>query len=262
MPTELTIRSDIGWSTPTHVYVKGHDLCRDLMGKVDFGDMAFLQVVGRLPNTRESIMFNALLVTLVEHGITPSAIATRMSVAGAPEAMQAAVAAGLTGLGSVFVGSMENAAHLLQTNLPASGERKDLLVCADTLVAHLRAEGMKVPGIGHALHRPVDPRAERLFEIAEVNGFSGKYVHFMRAISMSAQTASGKRLPVNATGAIAAIASELGIPWAIVRGIGIIARSVGLVGHVLEEFENPIARKIKAYVEEAASVHLHEPPAS
>jgi citrate synthase len=112
------IKSDIAWSTPDKIVIKGFDLCRDLMGKVSLGDMAFLELTDRLPTPAESAVFNALAIVLVEHGITPSVIAARMTLMGAPEAMQAAVGAGLAGLGSMFVGSMENAARLLQEALP------------------------------------------------------------------------------------------------------------------------------------------------
>src|SRR5690606_12312461 len=148
---------------------------------------------------------------------------------GAPEAMQAAVAAGLCGLGSVFVGSMETAARVLQEALPDPQADVDLHVLAKQALAKLRAEKQLVPGIGHTLHKPVDPRAPRLFEIAAENGYSGRYVQLMQLIADEAQAASGKTLPVNATGAIGAIASELGLPWRIIRGIGVFSRSIGLV---------------------------------
>lgn len=123
MAKRKQLRTDISWSTEDTITIKGLDLCRDIMGKVSLGDMAFLELTDRLPDERESRVFNALAVILVEHGMTPSAIVTRMTICGAPEAMQAAVAAGLNGLGSVFVGSMENAARLLQTALRIRRQR-------------------------------------------------------------------------------------------------------------------------------------------
>ena len=200
-------------------------------------------------------MFNTISVALVEHGMTPSAIAARLTLAGAPEAMQAAVAAGLNGLGSVFVGSMETAAKILQTNLPDPASEVDIDALARKIVTEMRADKRNIPGIGHHMHKPIDPRTTRLFELAQENGFNGPYVKLMTAIADEASRQSGKSLPVNATGAIAAIASELGIPWNIVRGIGVFARAIGLVGHVLEEIRNPMARDIKAMVEEEALAH-------
>ncbi len=255
MAKRKQLRTDISWSTEDTITIKGLDLCRDIMGKVSLGDMAFLELTDRLPDQRESRVFNALAVILVEHGMTPSAIVTRMTICGAPEAMQAAVAAGLNGLGSVFVGSMENAARLLQTAMPDPTADVDIPALASRIVEQERQHGRAIPGIGHHIHKPVDPRAPRLFEIASENGFAGPYVALMNAIAEQAGAALGKNLPVNATGAIAAVASELRIPWHIVRGIGVMARAIGLVAHVLEELRDPMAREIKAMVEEQATAH-------
>ena len=222
----------------------GYDLCRDLIGKVSLGDMGFLEIVGRLPNKNESEMFNALLVTLVEHGIVPSTLATRMTHAGAPESMQASVAAGLLGLGSVFVGSTENAARMLTDALPDPGKDVDLRALANGLVDDYRSARRILPGLGHPIHKPTDPRTRRLFLIARRTGFHGCYIELMKLISKRAQRVFDRELPINATGAIGAIACEMGIPWQACRGIGVMARAVGLVGHVLEESRQPIALEV------------------
>lgn len=258
MKDRKPLRSDIAWSTPERVFVRGYDLCADLLGKISLGDMAFLTFTDRLPNERESIVFNALAVTLVEHGTTPSALAARLTYAGAPEAMQAAVAAGIAGLGSTFVGSMENAARLLQESLKNAAQR-NIEELAQEIVRRYAKEAKKVPGLGHHFHKPVDPRAIRLFAIAEENGFGGTHIALMQALSRAAEAHMQKPLPVNATGAIAAIASELDIPWSIVRGIGVMARAIGLIGHLREEIARPMARQIKADVEaEVTAPHLEE----
>lgn len=251
-----SIRTDIAWSEVDRITVKGHDLCRDILGKLSLGDMAFLELTDRLPTPRESTMFNAIAVTLVEHGLTPSAVAARMTYTGAPEAMQAAVAAGLCGLGSVFVGSMETAARMLQEALPDPAADADLDALARGIVQRFRENRQIVPGIGHTLHKPIDPRTPRLFEIAAENGYDGPYVELMQLVAQHAAAAYGKSLPVNATGAIGAIASELRLPWGIVRGIGVFARAIGLVGHILEEMREPMAYEIKRRAEEEATAHL------
>jgi citrate synthase len=230
-----TIKSDLGWSTRERIVVRGKDLPGEILGTLNLGDMAFLELTGRVPNPRESRLFNAMAVTLVEHGITPSALAARMTFLGAPEAMQAAVAAGLCGLGSVFVGSMEGAAKLL-----SSGKTAQEIV----------AENKRIPGLGHHLHKPIDPRAVRLFELARETGFYGKHCALMEAIGKE------KGMVVNATGAIGALACELGLDWRAVRGIGVMARAVGLVGHLLEESREPMAEAIWHQVEAQATKHI------
>lgn len=231
------IRSELGWSTADRIVVRGMDLPGEILGHLNLGDMAFLELTGRTPNPKESKLFNAMVVTLVEHGVTPSALAARLTYLGAPEAMQAAVAAGLCGLGSVFVGSTEGCARLL---VESSG--KDAKTIA--------AENKRIPGLGHPIHKPVDPRTVRLFEIARETGFYGKYCALMEAIGKE------KNLVVNATGAIGALACELGLDWRAVRGLGVMARAVGLVGHLLEESRQPMAEEVWHRIEEEASRHL------
>jgi len=250
------IRSDIAWSTPDRIEVRGRSLPDDLLGKISLGDMAWLLIVGRTPTPQESTVFNAIAVTLVEHGITPSALVARLTYAGAPESLQAAVAAGLCGLGSVFVGSTEGTARMLYEALPPGTKGADLERIARETVSAFRERGQIIPGLGHPLHKPVDPRAPRLFQMAEDNGFSGDYIRLEQLICAEAERAAGKSLPVNATGAIGAICCELGLPWKIVRGVGVFARAIGLVGHILEESNNPMAVEIWQRVEDEATAHV------
>jgi citrate synthase len=233
------IRSDIGWSTVERIVVHGKDLPNEILGHLNLGDMAFLELTGRVPNERESKIFNAMVVTLVEHGITPSAMAARLTYLGAPEALQAAVAAGLLGLGSVFVGSMEGVARILSDAVATGKDAKAVL-----------AENRRMPGLGHPIHKPVDPRSVRLFELARETGFYGRYCELMEAI------AKEKNLTLNATGAIGALACELGLDWKIVKGLGVMARAIGLVGHILEETRRPMAEALWLRTEEEATRHL------
>lgn len=250
------VRSDIAYSTPDRIVVRGKDLPNEVLGHMNLGDFAYLQLTGKAATPQQSAMFNAILITLVEHGMTPSAIAARMTYAGAPESLQAAVAAGLCGLGSVFVGSMEGACRMLAEALPYGSTCDDLEKLAVDTVAAWRARGGALPGLGHPLHKPIDPRTPRLFELAARNGLSGDYVKLMQLIGAEAERVTGKSLPINATGAIGAICCEFGFPWRIVRGFGVMARAIGLVGHLLEEGERPMSFELWQRVEDEASAHL------
>ena len=245
----------MGWSTADRIVVRGHDLVDDLIGKVSLGDMAFLELKGRLPTPKESAVFNSLAVTLVEHGMTPSAIATRLTYFGAPESIQAAVAAGLLGIGDRFGGSIEEAARTLQEALAGTEPGADLHAVARQIVARYEERKRPIAGVGHPIHKLIDPRTPRLFEIATANGFSGRFVKLMKLISEEAEREHGRALTVNATGAIGAIASELDIPWQVSRGLAVMARAIGLVGHLQEEFQEPLAADIWSMVEEESSEH-------
>lgn len=235
------IKSDLAWSTPERITVRGKDLPGEILGTLNLGDMAWFELTGKLPSANESRMFNAMAVTLVEHGVTPSALVARLTFLGAPEAMQAAVAAGLCGLGSVFVGSMQDCAKLLFESIQSNKSASAVLV-----------ENKRIPGLGHPLHKPVDPRTVRLFQIARETGYYGKYCRLMEEI------AEAKKLTLNATGAIGALACELGLDWRAVRGIGVMARAVGLVGHLLEESRQPMAEAVWHQIESQASEHLRK----
>ena len=243
MRQKKPIRSEMGFSTADRIVVRGLDLVEDIVGKVSLGDMAWLEIKGALPTREQSVLFNALMVTMAEHGMTPNAIATRLTLLGAPEAMNAAVAAGLCGLGSVFAGTAEGSARILQQALKDTTER-DLPRIAERIVAQFRASRTLIPGLGHPVHKPIDPRTPRLFQLARENGHYGDYCELIQLIAKEAERVSGKVLPVNATGAIGAIASELGLDWRICRGIAVMGRAIGLVGHIAEELDNPIAREI------------------
>jgi citrate synthase len=251
----LSGRSKLGWSSSERIVVRGHDLV-DLIGHVSLGDMAFLELLGRLPNREESRVFNAIAITLVEHGLTPSAIATRMTLLGSPESLQGAVAAGILGLGDRYGGPIEEVARMLQEAL--AGDETDLRAIAHALVAQRRRSKRPIAGLGHPLHKPIDPRTPRLFEVAAENGFSGRYVELMQLVGEEATNAYGRSLPVNATGAIGAIGSELGIHWRVGRGLAVMARAIGLVAHVQEELEEPIATEIWERVEREMSARSGE----
>lgn len=242
-------RSQLGRSTADKIFVRGHDLAEELIGKVSLGDVAYLELTGRLPDQKESVMFNALAVTLVEHGLTPSTLAARLTYFGAPEALQGAVAAGLLGMGDRFGGSIEQAARMLQ-EAPGEGERQGV---ARDIVESYRARKAIVPGIGHPIHRTADPRTGRLFELAAETGFSGKHVELMELIAREATRVYGRDLPVNATGAIAAVASEMGLSWRVCRGLAVMARAIGLVAHVQEEMDEPMAPEIWSRAESESS---------
>jgi citrate synthase len=244
MKTRKPLRSEMGWSTAERIMVRGYDLPNELIGHIDLGGMAFLEIMGRRPTVQEAEVFNALLVTLVEHGMTPQAIATRLVNLAAPEALQAAVAAGLCGVGSVFAGGSEQTAKMLQDALrDHPGEDGPDVLAAKIVEAHL-ARKAAIPGIGHPVHKPIDPRTPVLFAIAERNGFRGRHVALLEAVCAEAERRMQRSLPINATGAIGAVLSELGFPWRICRGIVVISRAVGLVGHLAEEMRNPLAREI------------------
>lgn len=257
----MDVRSDICWSDTESVTVMGRDLCADLIGQMDFGSLAFLLLTEREPSAAEGALFNAALVSLTEHGITPNVLATRLTYLGAPESLQSAVAAGLLGLGSRFVGTIEGATKLLTDGVEALGglhaapSPEEITREAERIVETARRQQAHIPGIGHPIHTEGDPRTAALFAVVKRNGLASLPVELMTAVGAIASERSGRRLPVNVTGAIGASAVILGIDWRIARGLGVIARTVGLVGHLREELATPMATEVWYGVDEAATRH-------
>lgn len=230
--------TSLATSSPDDVTIRDKSLCRDLIGKVTFTEMTFFLVTGAMPSPAQTAVLDACLVTLTEHGLTPSAIATRLVYSSAPEAVQSAIAAGLLGVGSNFVGTVEGCAALLARMTSA----KDLAAEARAIAEEHRAEKRAIPGFGHPLHKPDDPRPPCIFRVAETHGIAGRHIEAVRALASAVDATYGKHITINATGAIAAALADCGIPIEIMRGIAVLARCAGLVAHVREEQQTPAMR--------------------
>ena len=229
------------------ITVRGADLVDELIGELSFTEMTYFAITGRRPTQAQTRILDAVLVTLMEHGLTPSAIAARMVYASTPESLQAGVSAGLLAVGSVFVGTMEGCAALIERILAApDGERAALEIAVE-----YRSARRPIPGFGHHMHKPDDPRTPKLFALAESQGVPGNHIAALRTLSAAVDERFGKHITVNATGAIGALLGEIEIPATVMRGIAVISRSAGLVAHIAEEQQTPSMRYMWDLIEEA-----------
>lgn len=229
----------ISHHTADAIYVRGANLVEELIGELTFSEMMYFQLTGARATPAQAKILDAVLVTLMEHGLTPSVIATRMVYDSCPEAVQAAVAAGLLAVGSTFVGTMEGCAANLEEILAApEGEQAR----ARAIAQRVRKAKQAIPGFGHPHHRPDDPRSPRLLAIAEQAGVPGRHTRALRLLAAEVDAAWGRHLTLNATGAIAALLGEIGVPQEVMRGIAVVSRAAGLVGHIREEQLEPAAR--------------------
>jgi citrate synthase len=240
--------TSIATSTADDVFIRDKSLCRELIGKVTFTELIYFQVLGKQPSAAQTVVLDACLVTLMEHGLTPSALATRLVYSSAEEAMQAAVAAGLLAVGSRFVGTTEGCGELLE-RIVLAGD--DGAAEAKRIALAFQAERKPIPGFGHPFHKPDDPRSPVLLALARQHGVAGAHVAAVLTLSTAIDAAFGKHLTLNATGAIAAVLGDAGVPRQILRGFALIARAAGLVGHVHEEQQKPAMRAIWEAGEEA-----------
>ena len=241
----------ISQAYPDRVEVRGRDLTGDLMGRVGFTAYFHLLLTGSEPTAEQREFLDLVLVALAEHGLMPSNVAARMTLAADPESLQGAVAAGILGAGPVLLGTSEECAKLLAGAIAAGRS-------AGEVARELHDVGARVPGFGHPVHRPVDPRAERILELADERGVSGPNVAFARELCDAVAETWGKPLPMNVSMPIAAVLLDLGFPVAAVKSVPILARTASLLAHLAEEQEQPLGFTLARAAEDA--VH-YEPDA-
>ena len=233
-----------GTSTATTVRVRGRDLVGELIGKYSFTEMLYFLTCDRMPDAVQVRLLDACLVTLMEHGLTPGAVIARLMADSVPEEPQVAIASGLLAIGSVYAGTTEScAALLLALETRIQGGAVD--AAADLAREHAQAK-RPVPGFGHGTHKPDDPRSVRLLQIAHEAGKAGRYVTLLETLGREVDTAFKRHITINATGAIAALLLEIGIPVAAMRAYSVVSRAGGLVGHLLEEQASHSGRAIWA----------------
>jgi citrate synthase len=242
--SELEFPTSLGTSTADQIMLMGEDLT-ELMGNVGFGELAFWLVALRRPTPSETRVFEAVLVALADHGFTPTAIAARLTYLSAPDSLQGALAAGLLGGGSRFLGVTEDCGGYLHAvldehdgDLPTDDAEWDALALA--AVRRTREQGRYVPGLGHPVHKVEDPRTPRLIAIAEEEGLHGPHLRLFEAIGRTHENVLGRRLPLNGAGVCGAALADLGLPVELLRGFALLARAAGLLGQLAEERRRPI----------------------
>jgi len=233
-------RTAICTSDEHTIVVRGHDLSKELIGKVSFVEHFFLLLTGRAPGAGEAAVLNATLVAIAEHGLVPSVQAARMTFAAAPDAMQGAVAAGILGCGSVVLGSSETAGRMY-AEIDAQVQRGVALGAAALAVMQgRRAAGQSIPGYGHPLHKARDERVGALFEVARAAGTDLRFIAIAEAVEAQMAAVLGKDLKLNVSGAIPAVLLGAGFPVQALKGVPILARTAGLIAHLCEELQDPI----------------------
>lgn len=239
------------------ITVRGRDLAGELMGRMSFTEALLLDIDGHEAASSKVRVVDAILVAIMEHGITPSTLAGRLILDGAPEALQGAVAGGLLATGSRFLGTIEQSAQAV-TDVCDEAARTgdDLVAAAESRVRSLRAAGHRVPGVGHNLHAATDPRVDVLLAVAEDAGVAGRGVEAFAALAGAASAAAERRLLPNAAGIIGALLVDLGYPPYQARGFALIARCAGLVAHCFDEQRRPLARDVWVSLHEQQSASV------
>lgn len=244
--------SHIAQAYPDRVEVRGLDLCTELMGKLSFTEYFHLLLTGRKPSAEQRYFLDLLLIAIAEHGMMPTNVAARMTLAADPGSLQGAVAAGILGCGPVLLGTAEECAKLLSEGVARAVRSGDPPVSvALALAEEIRASGSRLPGFGHPVHRPLDPRAERILELARERGAAGPHVALTECLRRAAVEVWGRPLTLNVSMPIAAVLLDLGFDSQTVKAIPILARTAGLLAHLAEEQQQPVGLLMAAHAEAA-----------
>ena len=259
-PPVPSFPTSLGTSSGTTITLLGQDLANDLMGNVSFGELSYWLITLRRPTPQQARLFEAVLLGLADHGFTPTAIAARLTYLSAPDAIQGALAAGILGGGSRFLGVTEDTGRFLADVLAAAAQDAGPLPAdeqgwdelARRAVADRAAAGRFVPGLGHPVHKEGDPRTPRIIGIARAEGLYGPHLALFEAIGRVHPEILGKRLPLNGAGVSGAALADLGLPVELLRGVVLLARCAGLLGHIAEEIRRPVADSIYRTVDRNA----------
>lgn len=248
MTTQPTYRTGLGTSDADSITLLGHDLASELLGKISFGELAYYLIAKKRPSPGQLVMFEAVLAALADHGFTPTAIAARLTYASAPDSLQGALAAGLLGGGSRFLGVTEDCAIFLNTELQRVGVKERTNQQWDDIaretVSLQREKGKFVPGLGHPVHKQGDPRTPVLMALARENKTFGPHLSLFEAIGKVHSEILGKSLPLNGAGVCGAVLADLDLPLGAMRGVALLARCAGLLGHIVEEQTHPIGIEV------------------
>ena len=267
--------TSLGTSDADTITLLGRDLAADLMGKVSFGELALWLVTQRRPTPGQVAVFEAVLVALADHGFTPTAIAARLTYLSAPDSVQGALAAGLLGGGSRFLGVTEDTGRFLADALAeaegaaggaegaAGGAEMDDAgwdAVALAAVRRAREAGRLIPGLGHPVHKVTDPRTPVLIAIAEENGLRGPHLRLFEAVGRVHPQVLGRTLPLNGAGTSGAALADIGLPVGLLRGFALLARTAGLLGQLAEEQRRPIGMDVYLAVDRNAEYSPPDPP--
>jgi citrate synthase len=233
-------RTAIAAASSDRIMVRGRDLVSDLMGRASFTEYVFLLATGRAPTEEQRFFLDLSLVALAEHGLTPSVQAARMTYDADPAALQGAIAAGVLGCGSVILGTADLCRKVIGDVLARVDACGALEIAAIDVAREYRERREPLPGYGHPLHKPLDPRAERMIALARERGVAGRSIEAALALTKAAAEAWGKPLPMNVSMAIAATLRDVEVPPSLIRAVPILARTAGLIAHCIEEAESPI----------------------
>ncbi len=229
----MSMKTAISQVFPDRILTRGYNLV-DVATERSFGDTVYLLLRGELPSGNEGRLIEVMLSMMTEHSINAPSTHAARTVAACGSPVQTAMAAGVSAVGDYHGGAGEQCARVLQETIATAPPDADTMALARQIVADFRVQRQRLPGFGHRFHDP-DPRAVRLLALAEEWGIAGRHTELALALVAVLKASTGRNLPINVDGALAALISDMGFDWRLGKGFFIMARTVGLLAHVHEE---------------------------
>ena len=245
MSKELYTQIGTSTSNTEQFRMRGRDVLTEVLGEKSFSETFYLLVTGRELPPEHIRVFDACMVILMDHGITPTALVARMVHDSLPDDVQMPMIAGAMMVGNKFAGTMAGAGAILQEGCMHDGDKREW---AAGVVKDFREKKKFIPGYGHPYYFPTDPRADRMFQIADEAGVDGKYIELAKVLGEEIENARGKPLTLNVTGALGAVLNEIDFPVEVMRAVAAVGRAAGLIGHVYEEMQNPIVPAVVDFI--------------
>jgi citrate synthase len=227
------------------IRLRGYDITA-LMRRATFTDTVFLLHRSQLPTPDERVLLDAILVAVADHGAgSPSCATARLAASGNRQSLSAAVAAGLLAVGDDHGGAGSLCMEVIAAGVTRVREEGlSMRDAAERAVSDLKAQGRRVPGLGHRVHS-TDPRTKALFDLARERNVAGDGIAFIEAVEAVLRD-QGKSLPINIDGSLAGVLHDLGFPPPFGRLVFFIGRMAGLTAEVAEEHarEKPMRIRI------------------
>jgi citrate synthase len=230
-------KTNISWVEAEKITVRGYSV-EDLIGNRSYGEVLYLLLLGKLPTKAEAKLLEAVIISVMDHGVKPPSTIAAVTVANTGGSLNSSVAAGILAINKYHGGAVEDAMKAISeaVKLQEAGNL-NATESAEKVVENYKLRGERISGFGHRFHA-ADPRTVRLFELAAELNIAGKFIEQAKVLEKVLSEKSGKSLPINADGAIAACLCEMNFPPKVANGIFMIARTAGLVAHAVEEQEN------------------------
>ena len=218
---------------PNKVQLRGYKI-EDLMENTSFVDVIYLTITGNMPDPKASKLLNAILVSSIDHGVTPPSTISALTAASTGASFNAALAAGILSINKHHGGAIEDCMETISEAVELKKETGDTKTAAEKIVTVYRNKKKKLAGLGHRLHKK-DPRTAKILELSKESGMFGQFAEMAVEIEKALKISLGKELPLNVDGAIAALLLELKIPKDIGNMFFVMARTPGLIAHIYEE---------------------------